>query len=259
MGDYGCIALRMPKTSNKWRKRMSKNNYYAVRKGRKIGIFKTWNECRLQVEGFSSAEYKGFASIDDAISYMEAPGKPEQRKNALEPLTAAQIEAERRKAGLQQADAPKKPDIPENYSEPTTLENGTAFVDGSYNIKTKIFGFGGFVVKDGFSYFFSGSGSDPEMASMRNVAGEISGAMEAVRMAEKLSIKDLTICYDYTGIENWAMGRWKCNKTGTANYAAFMKEARTRLNIKFKKVKAHTGIPGNEKADELAKYAAGVT
>ena len=32
--------------------------YYAVKKGRKIGIFSTWEECESMVKGFKGALYK---------------------------------------------------------------------------------------------------------------------------------------------------------------------------------------------------------
>jgi ribonuclease HI len=45
-------------------------NYYAVRKGRIPGIYRTWDECKEQVMGFSSPEYKGFSLLSDAQNYM---------------------------------------------------------------------------------------------------------------------------------------------------------------------------------------------
>lgn len=44
--------------------------YYAVRKGKKTGIFTSWDECRQYVNGYSGAEYKGFASKQDAENYI---------------------------------------------------------------------------------------------------------------------------------------------------------------------------------------------
>jgi len=39
-----------------------KSKFYVVWKGRKTGIFTTWEECADQVKGFTGAEYKAFAS-----------------------------------------------------------------------------------------------------------------------------------------------------------------------------------------------------
>lgn len=44
---------------------------YAVRKGRKQGIFLTWKECEAQVKGFPNAEYKSFNNQEDAKKYLK--------------------------------------------------------------------------------------------------------------------------------------------------------------------------------------------
>lgn len=49
---------------------MSKKNYYAVKVGRKIGIFKTWGECQCQVSEYPNAKFKGFATLTEAKAYM---------------------------------------------------------------------------------------------------------------------------------------------------------------------------------------------
>ena len=43
--------------------------YYAVRKGFKPGIYTTWEECKKNVDGFSGAEYKGFMTREEAVSF----------------------------------------------------------------------------------------------------------------------------------------------------------------------------------------------
>jgi len=60
---------------------MSKGKFYVVWKGRKTGIFPTWEACADQVKGFTGAEYKGFASLAAAETafqshYDRYAGKP---------------------------------------------------------------------------------------------------------------------------------------------------------------------------------------
>lgn len=43
-----------------------KQKFYVVWKGRKTGIFKTWDECKAQVEHFPGAEYKSFDNRQQA-------------------------------------------------------------------------------------------------------------------------------------------------------------------------------------------------
>ena len=133
-----------------------------------------------------------------------------------------------------------------------------AFVDGSFNSATGVYGYGGFLMENGQKHILQGAGDEEEMASMRNVAGEILGSMAAVKTAIALGLKEITIYYDYMGIEMWATGGWKRNKTGTMAYYEFMQQMKSQIAIKFVKVKGHSGVDGNEEADRLAKAAVGI-
>lgn len=137
-------------------------------------------------------------------------------------------------------------------------EDGYAFVDGSYNEAESMYGYGGFLIYQGEKHLLSGSGKEAEMASMRNVAGEILGCMSAVELAISLGMKELTVYYDYLGIEMWATGAWKRNKKGTVEYYNFMQSIKDKISIRFIKVKGHSGVEGNEEADFLAKKAVGI-
>lgn len=44
--------------------------YYAVKKGRTPGVYRTWEDAKKQVDGFSGAEYKSFEKITDATKYL---------------------------------------------------------------------------------------------------------------------------------------------------------------------------------------------
>ncbi|MGN0032665.1 MAG: viroplasmin family protein [Candidatus Limimorpha sp.] len=43
-----------------------KNKFYTVWRGRQIGVFSNWNDCRKQIEGFQGALYKGFPDRSSA-------------------------------------------------------------------------------------------------------------------------------------------------------------------------------------------------
>jgi ribonuclease HI len=52
----------------------AKQKYYVVWKGVKPGIYKTWAECRLQVDGYKGAIHKSFDSRVEALSaYNDSP------------------------------------------------------------------------------------------------------------------------------------------------------------------------------------------
>jgi len=47
-----------------------KQKYYVVWKGVKPGIYTTWTDCKLQINGFEGAVYKSFDSYSEASSAM---------------------------------------------------------------------------------------------------------------------------------------------------------------------------------------------
>jgi len=66
---------------------MVSKKYYAVVKGRKTGIFSTWQECKEQITGFSGALYKSFKTRSEAEEALVTarqtsvfPQEPERKK-----------------------------------------------------------------------------------------------------------------------------------------------------------------------------------
>ncbi|MBQ9375299.1 MAG: ribonuclease H family protein [Ruminococcus sp.] len=198
--------------------------FYAVRNGYHIGIFETWEECQREVSGYSGAEFKGFATRRDAEEYL----------------------------GVNQQISLFDEEIPQT-------KTAVAYVDGSYNIETHEYGCGVVLFTGGEEITMSRAFSDPDMALMRNVAGEIEGAMAAMRYCLDNNIEEIDLYYDYEGIEKWCSGEWKTNKDGTINYKRFYDEAAKSVKVNFMKVKGHSGDKYNDMADKLAKEAVGVS
>ena len=65
--------------------------YYAVKNGRKTGIFTDWETCRAQVEGFSGAEYKSFAEKELAEAYLSGRTAEISQVTASETTVHSQI------------------------------------------------------------------------------------------------------------------------------------------------------------------------
>lgn len=198
--------------------------YYAVRNGYHIGIFESWEECQKEVTGYSGAEFKSFSSRRDAEEYMGV-----NHQISL-------------------------------FDEIPQTENNTAvaYVDGSYNIETTHYGCGVVMFHNGKEITFSQGFSDPDMALMRNVAGELEGAKLAMQYCADNNIEEIDLYYDYEGIEKWCTGEWKTNKEGTIAYKKFYDEIKKTVKVNFVKVKGHSGDKYNDRADRLAKDAVGV-
>lgn len=193
---------------------MAAKKIYAVKKGKTPGIYDNWDACKAAVDGFSGAEYKGFACMEEACEYLG---------------------------------------ISQEQQQPDTL---IAYVDGSYEHSIQKYAFGCiFILPDGSIYVENGSGNNPESAKLRNVTGEMLGAMFAVRWAVKNGFSRLELRYDYEGVEKWVTGAWKSKTELTCKYAEAMRRWSGQISLKFTKVAAHTNVYYNELADQLAKQA----
>ena len=188
--------------------------YYAVKAGKKPGIYLSWAECKAQVDGYSGAAYKSFKERADAEAFIGS-----------------------------------------NTGKKETASEMIAYVDGSYNVATKEFSYGMAILYQGEEFRFAEKVDDDTLVSMRNVAGEIKGAEAAMTYAIDQGCKTLDIYYDYEGIAKWCLGEWKTNKAGTTAYKKFYDSIKDKLDIRFIKVKGHSGDKYNELADELAKSA----
>ena len=132
----------------------------------------------------------------------------------------------------------------------------TAYVDGSFLPAAGRYGYGVVLLTpEGEKVTLSGSGDNPETLAIRNVGGEMLGAMHAVQWAMRNGYRALHICYDYSGIEMWATGGWKRKNPLTAKYHEYMQKCMKAVRVTFEKVEAHTGVEYNEEADRLAKAA----
>ena len=146
----------------------------------------------------------------------------------------------------------------EDMSPEVAPGQAVAYVDGSYNVATKEYACGVVLFHDGKTETFSKKFADPERAEMRNVAGEIEGSMCAMNYCLEHDIRELTIYYDYAGVEHWCTGAWKANKEGTRAYRDYYEKVSQRVRIHFVKVKGHSGDKYNDMADKLAKQAIGL-
>ena len=193
--------------------------FYAVRQGKVTGIFTSWAECKDSIDGYPKAQYKGFMTRTEAEAYMSGD-------------TVVTVEP--------------RPDAV------------VAYVDGSYKSDTEEFSYGAVVFINGVEVEMSHAYNEPEYAEMRNVAGEIVGAGKVMQYCIANGIEKLDLYHDYEGIAKWCTGEWKTTKPVTKRYKAFYDEIKTQLDVRFIKVKGHSGDKNNDRADKLAKSALGI-
>jgi ribonuclease HI len=208
--------------------------YYSVYKG-KTGvpkILRSWDECKDEVKGVKGAIYKSFKTEKEAIEFLAL--------NSEGKVTLK---------------------VKENNEEALDLENMglVIYVDGSFSLEKSNYSYGLIAINNGkIIHEDCGAGEDEDAISLRNVSGEVLGSLKAVEFTIENGFEEVTIVYDYQGIESWALGTWKRNKVLTQNYHNVMQENMKKIKIRFLKVKGHSGDTYNDRVDKLAKKALGI-
>ena len=260
---------------------MAKKNFYAVKVGKNTGIFKTWAECSDSVTGFNGAVYKGFATQEEAEEFLKV--SKDKNNSGVNPGTQCEIDKTNKelKAIVNNKATTEKLDKNTNaikfgydvtpirsqakvisskaYIKPEKIQEDyefIAFVDGSYNSVTKIYGAGVIVlnIKDGSYDTYCKAGHDEW--DQWNIVGELEAAKLALTKAQELGVKNVAIYHDLKNISLWATGEWKAKNKYTQEYVKFIETMSTSLNICFIKVKGHSDESiFNDLADEAAKKA----
>ena len=200
--------------------------FYAVRRGRTTGVFDSWDACRKQVYKFPDAEYKSFPTREEALAFVSS--------------TAPTLKNTKEKA-----------DVPTDFTTEIWVD-GSCFPQGDGSLRIGW----GLLVKQGGQEVYRAKGNDipPEAHRHRNVAGEILGILKSLEWCQARGITEVTLYFDYQGLESWATGAWRAKLPFTQSYAKMVNAS--HINIHWIKVKAHSGNPENEIVDQLAKEGA---
>lgn len=207
--------------------------YYAVAKGKSNipKIYDNWEQCKQEVIGTKGAIYKSFTKEEEAMNFIQSylGGTSSHKGLSSEVL---------------------------NEEEKVQDDYLYIYVDGSFKQDKGNYSYGLVAVhNEEVIHKDSGVGEEKDAISMRNVAGEVLGAMKAVDYALNHNYKKIKIFFDYQGIESWALGMWKRNNFLTQRYYEYMHDKMKQIEIKFVKVKGHSGVKYNELADKLASSA----
>lgn len=200
--------------------------FYGVRRGRTTGVFDSWTACRQQVYKFPGAEYKAFPTREEAVAFVSTTISTQKKVKKILDVSS---------------------DIPT-----AIWVDGSCFPqsDGSLHI-----GWGLLVKQDGEEvHRAKGNDIPPEATNHRNVAGEIFGILKALEWCQVQGITEVTLYFDYQGLESWVTGAWRAKLPFTQLYAQTVQAS--NITIHWRKVKAHSGNPENEIVDQLAKEGA---
>lgn len=186
-------------------------------------IVNTWAECLTYVKGAKGAKYKSFENLDEAKAYLS------DTKKLLEK---------------------GRDDYPKDLMH--------IYVDGSYNAKSNEYSYGLVAVKNDVILHID-YGKNAAKGNIRQIAGELEGAVKAVEYAIEKNEKKLVLFHDYEGIFHHATGSWSRNDNSSKEYYEKMNELFNKgMEVIFVHVKSHENDLLNELVDEKCKEALGI-
>lgn len=196
--------------------------FYVVKKGKQTGIFETWTECQAVIQGVKGAEYKSFMSKSEAEAYLEDKD-----------VWVEQVQRDNQAGYL------------------------VAFTDGSYDKNLNRYSCGVQLIKpNGEEENIRWFGSNEKYLSEKNVTGEVFGVINALDWAISNNYYKIKIYHDYEGLNKWLTGEWTAKSNVAKMYTnLFNSKFRTLLQVEFIKIKGHSNIIYNNKADALARMA----
>lgn len=189
-------------------------------------IVYNWEQCLVYVKGVKNAKYKSFTDIFEAKEFLSNTNVLINKSEGNYPKDCMHI-----------------------------------YVDGSYNMDTKKYSYGIVAVKeDIIEYIDSGVGNSNSDNNIRQIAGELKGAVKGVEYALISGEKKVVIFHDYAGICYHATGEWERREESSKEYYNKMQELMKKgIEIIFVKVDSHTGDLFNELVDEKCKEALNIS
>lgn len=227
-----------------------RKNFYAVRSGRTPGIYRSWEECKDQVEGYAGGEYKGFATQQEAEDFMRGAVSPKPKKSeAQTPLGLVGTPAKASAKAME-----------------TNVREGVVIIytDGACTGNPGPGGYGVVLIRGGQRTELSAG-----FRRTTNNRMEILGCIEGLKALETPS--EVSLYSDSQYVVNAMMQSWAVNwrKRGwnriqngvlvpaaNADLWAQMLEVCERHRVDFRWVRGHDGNVENERCDELARAAA---
>lgn len=221
---------------------MSKNNFWAVKRGRRAGIFSIYEEFQGSVFRYPHALFRAFKTYEEAEDWLEG-----RQKNNSPAATGARI---RSSVIPDEASLDLQSDLNAGYV--------VAFTDGSYSPNIRGFGYAALVLSDPERAIeLSGFSSVEAYTRSTNAAGEMAAELMALRYAERHEIPRLKIYFDFAGIHYLLLNQTKARAPITRLFKEqiFDHYLKVLPHVVFQRVRSHSGIVCHNRADELAGMA----
>lgn len=237
--------------------------YYAVREGRHKGVYRSWDECRSNVSGYSGAQYAKFDTADQASAYMESQDSKSKVLQGMESTysdnfyyidnrpTRAASDSQTRSSNRYQASSSTHSDSEKLviYTDGACHSNGQRKAQAGY----------GFYAPSHPKLSHYGPLSGPLQTNQR---AELEAIRQAVTQAPPQASLEIRTDSRYAigCMGKWGE-RWEAEGITDRKNLDIINDTRRIIKerqgkVQFSHVKGHSGDVGNEMADRLANMGA---
>ena len=150
--------------------------YYAVRKGRKIGVFTDWLEVKTLIDRFPKAEYKSFFFQAEALDYLN-----QSVVTHLDSIT----------------------------QEANTYE---LYVFGGYEVLEKTSFYSVLIINPNKEILFQLGHHQQEESNVPGFHAELMAIIKGLAWLQTNKIKEVTIHYNYEGVQKWVTKEWEAKQ-----------------------------------------------
>lgn len=238
-------------------------SFYAVHKGLKPGVFKTWSECEEQVKGFKGSVFRKFSSLEEAEEFSKNGGIEESKEKQSKLSFSL-----KRKSSEEQQDENQPPKKKKEDEILNIYCDGSAKDNGKPNCKA------------GFAVFF-GKGDKRNFSqefydNPTNNRAELYGILKSLEIiienGDIHNHKEIIIHsdseYSINCVTRWVIGwkknAWKTQKNTPVENQHLIKSIDTLLlkhkHVSLHHVPAHTNEKdihsiNNDYVDKMAKQS----
>ena len=222
--------------------------FYAVARGRSTGIFRTWNDCKLQVNGHTGAKFKSFSTESEAKAFVM-----QYKQLATTRIANPQLAS---KSSFKPIRSQIKVSSGDSLTE-STISNNSHYLlfDGGSRGNPGIAG-AGFHFQKGKTELWSGSYPLPDTATNNEAEYcALTKGLEKLSKHEDVP-SEVKVLGDSLLVINQMKGSWRVHNPRLAEWhkrasaaVAILKKRNVKLLF------AHIERAKNSRADELANEA----
>lgn len=209
--------------------------YYAVKRGRRKGVFKNLDSCMAQVKGYPEAVFKRCSSLEEAqnfiyensISVLKPTDCSAYICGEFEPLSrmyVASVEFTHNKSG-------KIENILKVFNTPENHDKILFTIKNSFTVNV----------------------CENDFADLGESCGEVMAAILAINYALSNGYKSITLFHTLACVGAWPLNIWSADTQQATAYKRYFNSVKDRIDVQFFKISSESDRERVEKMRNIAK------